>query len=133
MDTLVTYAGGVVAIRERSRPQNLPISARISDKSEGSMKQIKYYDVNYSDKSTPIEALEDYFSKSDIKRKIKEKSISIAENPIKKETWIKIGKTYIILNSIGGWTTEYLAELWWTYHFQVMPKILNFKNYESTR
>lgn len=92
------------------------------------------YNVNYSDAKNVREALLEYFSMTEIRRKFKEKSIKIAINPYitegYPETWIKVGKSYIILNKYGGWTTEFLASLWWTYHFQAMPEVLKFTPYE---
>jgi hypothetical protein len=84
--------------------------------------------ISYIKGNNIQEVLEKYYSKSDIKRKIKEGSISIGK-PHANEIWIKIGKDFIIIQEeLSEIATK--AQIWWEYHNQLMPKVIKWEKYK---
>jgi hypothetical protein len=64
-----------------------------------------------------------FYSKAQIERLEKQGGIKIAEH--EGDTWIKLGKQIIIL-SPNPITQAINAQVWWEYHFQLMPRALKW-------
>ncbi len=69
--------------------------------------------------------LERWYSKSQIKQLIKQNGIVIGR-PHLKEVWIKIGQQLIIVQEQESFPATQ-AQVWWEYHYQLMPKVINWQ------
>lgn len=79
----------------------------------------------------PLILLEKFYSKSEIKHLKKQNAIKFAKKS-DEELWIKVGKNiYIFVKSWHFLAQQ--AQVWWEYHFQLMPKALTWKSYEENK
>lgn len=102
--------------------------------------ELKSYSANIVPFCTVDEALRKFLSNSDIKRKKKEGSIKVGKNPFRdSEMWIVLGKARIIIlpKSLNNDMKEfdfssvaYHAGVYWCYHFEAMPRLIEWKKYE---
>lgn len=79
------------------------------------------------DFKNPLDALTPWYSKGALKRLVQQKGIKISS--FHNETWIKVGKIlFIIVPSYHDVATR--AQVWWTYHYEIMPKVLEWSDPE---
>lgn len=93
-----------------------------------------YYIVGNVD--DPLQELIDrgIYSSSEIKRKQKAGAIKVG-NPHLLEVWVKIGKRIYVIGETdqsefyeGYPPPSLLAQVWWEYHYQLMPKTIQWKD-----
>jgi cytochrome c-type biogenesis protein CcmH/NrfG len=86
------------------------------------------HDVTFSYQKDIDKALNNFYSKTQINKLVKQNGIKIATVPPNIETWIKIGKHYLILTDSK---IAHEARVFWEYHNHFKPKELNWKLYEE--
>ncbi len=72
--------------------------------------------------------LEQFYSKGELKRLIEQKGITTG-TPHPNELWVKVGRQlYIFQPKFHFIATQ--AQIWWEYHFELMPKKIEWKTVE---
>lgn len=86
------------------------------------------HDVTFSYQKDIDKALNNFYSKTQINKLVKQNGIKIAKLPGDTEIWIKVGKHYLILIKS---TVAHDARVFWEYHNHFKPKELNWKLYDK--
>lgn len=73
----------------------------------------------------PLEILENWYSKAEIKRLTRQKGIQVARKEDTNELWIKVGKQLFIIVKEWHFVAQQ-AQVWWEFHHQLMPKVLKW-------
>lgn len=80
------------------------------------------------DPQKPLDALAPWYSKGALRRLSEQHGIKIAHagTPGNQECWIKIGKQLFVVVKDYHEVARH-AQVWWEYHYQLMPKVLNWQ------
>lgn len=95
------------------------------------MKELKNYTPTYieGDPEKWMDYLEEYLSKGEIKRLIKQGGLKIGKIHLD-EVWVKIGKGTFLIIRKKYCEVAVAAQIYWEYHFELMSKKIEWKAVE---